>query len=700
MDTNDFDIDFDFEKEYGRSDDFDAAEAEQDLDLSQFDTKDGEDAFRDFALDADEDDAFAQFLTADSGETAGEDSGSFDEDLFFPRKQDYQGSYGAQDAGSPEDRYDPDAGYTEEEYDPNAQHAEGEYDPNAQYAEGEYDPNAQSAEGEYDPNAQYAEGYDPNAPYDGEPQYDEYGNLISPKPPREKKKFSLPKLPKREQKERKKSDKPTLFSKFLDWYMEPINRRKNPEPETVDENGRRKRRRRPTKMQIFKEAYLPPIIGLVALVLIVSFVAGALTNGLKLRKLEKAKKEAEALQASQEADRIATVYQELLKTAQIQATQYDYDGAVATLDSFTTDDPTVQQELTAKKSEYLNAKAKLVEWKDVNAIPNLSFHVLIQDPIRAFADSELGGMYNRNFVTVEEFSKILDQLYGNGYILVDFKHFVASAEDLTGSMNYSYNPILLPEGKKPVMITETMVNYYDYMVDGNKDGEPDAAGAGFANKLIVDAAGEIKAKYVDGSGQTQVGDYDLVPVLETFIKNHPDFSYKGSRATLAVTGNQGIFGYRCNTSYVQQFGQDYYDQEVADAKVLVQALRDKGYTMACYTYSNKDYRASSVAEIRTDLQNWAGQVTPILGEVDTIVFAKAVDIEDYSGAKFNTLYEAGFRFFMTNGNEPKTEVNISNVRHSRLMVTGNSIAWHAAQFNNYFDPNVVLDISNRKEVPN
>ena len=55
---------------------------------------------------------------------------------------------------------------------------------------------------------------------------------------------------------------------------------------------------------------------------------------------------------------------------------------------------------------------------------------------------------------------------------------------------------------------------------------------------------------------------------------------------------------------------------------------------------------------------------------------------------------------MANGNEPKTEVNISNVRHSRLMVTGNSIAWHAAQFNSYFDPNVVLDISNRKEVPN
>ena len=35
------------------------------------------------------------------------------------------------------------------------------------------------------------------------------------------------------------------------------------------------------------------------------------------------------------------------------------------------------------------------------------------------------------------------------------------------------------------MLTQTMVNYFEYMVDGNKDGEPDAAGAGFANKLVL-----------------------------------------------------------------------------------------------------------------------------------------------------------------------------------------------------------------------
>ena len=195
-------------------------------------------------------------------------------------------------------------------------------------------------------------------------------------------------------------------------------------------------------------------------------------------------------------------------------------------------------------------------------------------------------MYNRNFVTVSEFSKILEQLYTGGYVLVDFNSFIASNEDLTGNRNFSYNPVLLPEGKKPIMITETMVNYFDYMIDGNKDGEPDAGGAGFASKLIVDTNGDIKAQMVDASGQTQVGDFDLVPVLETFISEHPDFSYRGARATLAVTGTQGIFGYRTNTSYISSVNQTFYEEEVASAKVLVDALRAKGYTLACFTYGN------------------------------------------------------------------------------------------------------------------
>ena len=41
-------------------------------------------------------------------------------------------------------------------------------------------------------------------------------------------------------------------------------------------------------------------------------------------------------------------------------------------------------------------------------------------------------------------------------------------------------------------------------------------------------------------GSVSVGSYDLVPLLDDFIKEHPDFSYRGAKACIAFTGYNGI----------------------------------------------------------------------------------------------------------------------------------------------------------------
>lgn len=703
MDKNDFDVDFDFSKDMGFDpDELLDGDVSGDFDMSQFDEDDlnlsdllgdedpSEEDFRDYAADEealrgeDDFDPYPPEQAPEPGEDAdyGE-SEDLGEDLFFPKRrsrpqEDYQGEDYA-----PED-YNP--GDYPEDYDPE------HYDPE------DYNPE-EGGENDRDVDA-----YAPGEPVD-EPSTREdrkrlnvgkfFGKLFP------KKNSTGAKDGEKGNKwERKQPQKPSFFSKFLDWYMEPINRRNNPETEYVDENGRRRRRRKPTKAQIFKEAYLPAIIAGVAVILIVSFAVGAISNGFKAKKIKDEQTKQESLAAQEQADAAAAAYQQLLAEAELKAREYDYDGAIEVLNGLTDTSEEVQNELTAKKAAYMNEKSKLVEWKDVNAIPNLSFHVLIENPVRAYADKDYGGLYNRNFVTTGEFSKILDQLYNNGYVLVDMKSFVASNQDLTGSMNYSYNSIYLPEGKKPVMISETMVNYFNYMVDSNDDGEPDAGGDGFACKLVVDSNGDIKAQYVDENNQTLVGDYDLVPILETFIASHPDFVYKGSRAILAVSGSEGVFGYRTDSSYVASKGQEYRDQQVAEAKVVVDALREKGYTIACYTYANKNYRTMSVNELRTDLQNFTNQAIPVLGDVDTIIFAQGVDLDDYSGNKFDVLYSAGYRYFIGASQEIKTDINITYVHQNRLMVTGNALAWHSNLFTSYFDCNVVLDVANRGNVPN
>ncbi len=504
--------------------------------------------------------------------------------------------------------------------------------------------------------------------------------------------------PKKEPKEKKprekKPAKPNIFTKFLDLYFAPVLHKELLE-EPKDPNA--PRRRRKTKAQIFKEAYLPALVVCLSLILVLSFAIGSLTNAIKLHVFEKNAKESQLQSSLSAAQQAESESQIVLQQAQALAGEYNYEDAITAIDNFlsTVEDSTKFTEINALRAEYVEAQSQLVVYQDPSLIPNLSFHVLVHDMAKAKQSEEFGGLYNRNFVTTSEFSKILGELYNNGYVLVNFDSFTTNSNGTILPKNIS-----LPEGKKPIMLTETMVNYFEYMTDHNKDGIQND-GDGFANKLVVDENGDIKAEYVDSNGTTMVGDYDFVPILETFLKEHPDFSYRGAKAILAVTGSEGIFGYRINSSFVASRGASYQEEQIAGATTLVNALRQKGYTLACFTYANQDYSKWNTNQITQDLDQWNQQITPVIGNVDILVYAREADISDYTGATFTAMSNKGFRYFVgrsTTG--PSTEVNTTYVHQKRLMVTGNSLAWNQSLFTNIFDPNSVIDMTTRGNVPN
>jgi len=489
---------------------------------------------------------------------------------------------------------------------------------------------------------------------------------------------------------------PAIFTKFYDLYFAPVlNKELREEPQ--DPNNPRRRRKK-SRQQIFKEVYLPPIIICVSLILVLTFTIGSVSNFITQKQADRAAQQSQILESQSAAAQEEVLYQQTMDRATALAAGYNYKEAIDLLESF--GDMTKYPEMQAKRAEYVNTMSQLVEHKDVSTIPNLSFHVLIHDLARAMQDTDnLKGNYNRNFVSTAEFTKILQHLYANGYVLVDFDSITGSNVDATGSEMFFPNSIYLPADKKPIMITETMVNYFAYMIDGDGDGVADAKGDGFASKLVIQGD-TIKAEYVDGTGQTLVGDYDLVPILENFIQEHPDFSYQGARATLAVCGYEGVFGYRTNTSYIATKGNDYYNNEVNQASAVANKLREMGYTIACYTYGNEDYSGWTANQISADMQQWTQQITPVLGNVDTIVFARAKDIQDYNGNAFQVLYTSGFRYFVANGTQPWAEVNTNYVRQKRLMVTGNSMQWYPNQFTGMFDCAAILDVNIRGDVPN
>ena len=485
---------------------------------------------------------------------------------------------------------------------------------------------------------------------------------------------------------------PNIFTKFFDLYFAPVLYKELREEPQDPEAPRRRRRK--TKAQIFKEVYLPPIIVCTSLILVITFLIGSVSNAIALKQIANEK---EQMQLSESLSAAAQAEQENLRVlaqAEKLAAEYNYEDAITMLDSM--GDLTQYQDLQAKRAEYVNTMSSLIEYKDPTMIPNLSFHVLIHDMAKAIKNEQYGGNYNKNFVSTSEFTKILENLYRNGYVLVDFDSFVGAKTDINGNEQFEAVPIHLPADKKPVMITETMVNYFDYMIDLNDDDVADYSG--FPSKLVVNESGDIKAEYVDGNGQTNVGNYDLVPILEDFIASHPDFSYRGARAILAVTGHEGVFGYRINSAVVANKGNDYWEKEVAGAKEITNALREKGYTIACYTYKNDAYSSFSVAQIQADLQSWATQITSVIGNVDTFVFAKTSNISDYNGSGFQVMYQSGFRYFISNGDSPMTQVNPTYVRQNRLMVTGETMQHYSSRFTGLFDCAAILEVNIRGDV--
>ncbi len=463
--------------------------------------------------------------------------------------------------------------------------------------------------------------------------------------------------------------------------------------EQFNENPRpvNPRRRKRSRMQIFKEVYLPVIVAGVAVLMILVFIVGSIVRAVQKNKAEEEASIAASIALEEEQAQLKAESERLLAQAEELFSAYDYQGAIDTLNSFSGDMsqyPAINDAIV----EYESAMESLVAWDDPSQVVNLSFQMLMADPEQSFAHSTYGSAFNKNYVTTAEFSRILEELYNNGYVLV-------SLDDL-----YAGDTLYLPEGKKPLVLTQTNVNYNIYIVDGDGDKLPDKDGAGFACRLVLDSDGSVTCERIDRNGDTVTGDYDLVPILDSFVESHPDFSYRGAKAVLALTGYNGLFGYRTNSGAEEDFGLDAYNEAVGQAIKIASALRESGYELACYTYSNVPYGEYSASMVETDLNQWLSECLPILGQVDTMVFAQLSDITNtdvYSGDKFTSLQNAGFCYYLgfcTDG-APWSVIGEDYIRQGRILVSGANMAHNSQWFEGLFDTEYVLDRELRGTIP-
>jgi len=452
------------------------------------------------------------------------------------------------------------------------------------------------------------------------------------------------------------------------------------------------RRRKPTPMQIFKEVYLPVIIAGLAVILVFVFIIGSIVRGVQRNRIED---QAAQAAAQVEAGQIAES-KDIAEQAKLLAANFDYAGAITLINGFSgnlADYP----ELTDLRDQYQEADAQLVTWDDPDSITFLSFNMLLADPARAFSDDQFSSAFRNNYITAGEFASILEELYDNGYILVNLNDFTTTRADDNGNIVSAFSPLKLPAGKKPLVIVQTNVNYDAYLVDSDDDGYADQGGCGLAHCLVLDN-NKLLSKYIDADGNVMIGYYDLIPLLEAFVEAFPDFSYRGAKAVIALTGDDGLFGYRTTQEAELFYGTAAWDQEVANAKIIADALKEKGYELACNTYSNSPYGDLTMEDIQKDVELWNQEVAPIIGEVNTFVFAQNSDLlNDASAEKRQILLDAGFNCFMGFCPDGVSWASTTDayLQIGRILVNGSNLTNNPGWFEGMLDPAVVLDAESR-----
>ncbi|MGX6465463.1 hypothetical protein [Leuconostoc falkenbergense] len=369
--------------------------------------------------------------------------------------------------------------------------------------------------------------------------------------------------------------------------------------------------------------------------------------------------------------------------AKLDYQQYNY---AKSLKSITNDN---SSKAKALKKEIEASKSDLVTWNDPDKYSHLFFHSLIVDPTRAFT-SQKGQGYKDYMVTIDEFNKMLTQLYAKGYVLVNSERLVKKNDK--GEL--VFDGVSLPKGKTPLVLSQDDVNYYEYMIN-----------SGFASKLVATKNG-IKNEYIDANGKTSVGNYDLVPIVDEFIKAHPDFSYRGDKGTLAVTGYNGVLGYRTSVS---QYGDTAKTKrETKKALKVVAALKADGWNFASHSWGHLNMKTASVADVKLDTDRWEKEVQPVVGKTNILIFPFGADIGDWQGyqdniEKFAYLRQKGFEIYenvdashmswgeMTTKYYRQARINVDGIRMTDDLNGTNSV------LNPFFNTSEVIDSTNRNK---
>lgn len=322
----------------------------------------------------------------------------------------------------------------------------------------------------------------------------------------------------------------------------------------------------------------------------------------------------------------------------------------------------------------------LVEYK--GEIEHLFTHCLLAFPSLALnPKNPLSTAYDRDCLTPTEFKNLLNTLYNKNYMLVDIESIYEVKQD-----QVVQKTLYLPKGKKPLILSFDDVNY-----DSKKKN------SGMVDKLILDQNNNI-ASYHEKT-KTISYDNEFLPILENFIKTYPDFSFKGARGVLCLTGYDGILGYKTQRS------NPNYKEEIKKVTPLVNRLKSLGWKFACHSYGHYHMKQISEYEFFKEIVNWQTEVEPIIGKTNIYVYPygewEIYDSNFELTKKHKMLLDAGFRFFLGVGAKnffnhmPLNSQQKHTLFMDRKPIDGRTLRTFEKYYNYLFDAKEIYDNKNR-----
>ncbi len=394
----------------------------------------------------------------------------------------------------------------------------------------------------------------------------------------------------------------------------------------------------------------------------------------------------------------------VLAEAEKHALGYNYDDAIAVLNTI----PAAQsrdERVSEARERYEKGDSNLVNWVDGD-IPHLCFPTLIYDTEMAFDGDSKASDYNTTMITCDEFSAILQSLYDNGYVLIDIHSIAGMVTDERGTTSMEELKLRLPEGKKPIVLSQDNLNYSNV-----KNGD------GIATKLVLDEEGKVKAQYTDSEGHDVAGDYDFIPILDSFIEEHPDFSFRGAKGIVSVSGSEGVFGYdisgggSSDSAAASQDGsaeasQGQNTSGTAGAQTsnsslqgnertvasIAQALTEDGWSIACAGWSHNYMNSDMTIETFTkEIDDWLKYVGSLVGESDILFYPYGAEVE-YPSDKLQYLTDHGFHYLCGLWADTDfREMGDGYMRMTRRFVDGYTLVNASVYFNGFFDASSLVD---------